>query len=1240
MTTAVFTNLGSTIGSNIGSTVLRNVGLNNIPILSGLARGQFRRAGSFIGGKITEAIFGVREENKIRGPRLTDLTIQTSTYGDVIPIVFGRVKLAGNIIWARPVKEIAVTTEVSGGGKGGTLSPVRRTETRFQYKSTFAICLCEGEIANIERVWADNELVNLADLCASYSLYKGDETQLPDPIIESFEGINKTPSYRGLAYIVFEDFDITSFGNRIPNLSFEVNRPIKGSFNGVQSVEELVTGVNIIPGSGEFVYDTTIQTKVYGVFVNDTFIQRGGSDVVNMNNSEKKADILISIDQLESSFPNLEWVSIVCAWFASSLDANTTTIEPRVEYISNTITQPDLWSVGSYNRNNTIQATLDTNGNPIYGGTPSDQSILRLVTELKSRGYKVMFYPMVFVDQIDKPWRGNLTTSAANIPNFFTKTKGYNEFILHYANLLEDEVDAFIIGSEMKDLTKVQNGSNAFLAVNEFVSLAASVKTIMGSTTKLTYAADWSEYHSVNGWYNMDPLWASPNIDMIGIDAYFPLTDRSQDGIYNLQEVIDGWTNGEGYDWYYTDPERTNQASLSAPYAWKNIEYWWSHTHTNPNSVVTSWVPESKKIWFTEFGFPSVDGATNQPNVFYNPESVSGALPYHSQGLNDFTAQRLGIEATLLKWQASDMVEEKLLWTWDGRPYPFWPDLNNVWGDGKLWSKGHWVNGKLGGASLTGIVAELSGRVGIASEDIDVGDLQKIIDGYVLNTRISSSNAISKLTDAMFFSGVESDGILKFKLFGKEQEIEISEDDLIKSENESGLVISYIPETYLPSKVDVNFISRESNYLVSSTSDGRDSIIAKQIYENNIPMVLTGSKAKTIAEISLADIWAAKKNYNFSLPLNFIKLDIGDIVKLNRNNGDVENIKIEKITFSNNRINISGRSFEKTIFGFTDYDDYQGSSTTTIPPLIETTAEIMDISSLPGDDLNKAYIRFAVSGGNDNWIGAEIFYSVTDSNYQSLGAVQSPAVMGNSINAISDANSFIWDEGNELEVFLLNGELASTTNSDVLNGSNIALLGNEIIQFRTAEFIAENHYKLKGLLRGRLGTENKTSGHVAGERFILLNNLILRAELPKALIGSSVNFKVVSFGQGINDVAPIVITYKGQNLIPYALAHFEAIKQVSGDIDFSWIRRSREFSAWRDYVDMPLSEATEKYNISILNNTDQVVREIEVTASAFSYTASMQTTDFGSSQTTVKAKLYQISENVGIGTELQKTFNF
>ena len=76
-------------------------------------------------------------------------------------------------------------------------------------------------------------------------------------------------------------------------------------------------------------------------------------------------------------------------------------------------------------------------GAPQYGGTPDDASILRYLDELKNRGYKIVFYPILFMDVAGKPWRGDLTGSTSAVHNFFTKTSGYNDFINHYADLVK-----------------------------------------------------------------------------------------------------------------------------------------------------------------------------------------------------------------------------------------------------------------------------------------------------------------------------------------------------------------------------------------------------------------------------------------------------------------------------------------------------------------------------------------------------------------------------------------------------------------------------------------------------------------------------------------------------------------------------------------------------------------------------------------------------------------------------------
>src|SRR5690606_22637979 len=138
----------------------------------------------------------------------------------------------------------------------------------------------------------------------------------------------------------------------------------------------------------------------------------------------------------------------------------------------------------------------------------------------------------------------------------------------------------------------------------------------------------------------------------------------------------------------------------------------------------TSWTAKMKPVWFTEFGFPSVDGAANQPNVFYDPTSSESYYPRGSKGRVDFQAQREALNATLdyLEERSQEagnanLVPRRFLWTWDARPFSFWPDLEGVWQDSILWATGHWVQGKLGNSTLGAIVGELLQAAGLTASD-------------------------------------------------------------------------------------------------------------------------------------------------------------------------------------------------------------------------------------------------------------------------------------------------------------------------------------------------------------------------------------------------------------------------------------------------------------------------------------------------------------------------------------------
>ncbi len=192
-----------------------------------------RLAGALAGAVIDRALFGARPPD---GPRLKELDVLSSTEGSPIPRVYGRMRVAGQVIWAAKLTEHAS----GGGGKG---SPRPRT---YSYTADVAVGLCEGPIAAIGGIWADGKELDQKGL--TIRLHRGTEDQPADPLILAKEGAGEAPAYRGLAYVVFEQLPLDAFGSRIPQLTFEVVRP-------VGRLETMVRSLVVIPGATEFGYE-------------------------------------------------------------------------------------------------------------------------------------------------------------------------------------------------------------------------------------------------------------------------------------------------------------------------------------------------------------------------------------------------------------------------------------------------------------------------------------------------------------------------------------------------------------------------------------------------------------------------------------------------------------------------------------------------------------------------------------------------------------------------------------------------------------------------------------------------------------------------------------------------------------------------------------------------------------------------------------------------------------------------
>lgn len=1224
MASIVLGTVGRTIGNTVGGPV-------------GAVIGQ--RAGQFLGGLVDQKLGGgSTRKRQIEGARLEELAVQTSTYGRVIPCGYGTVRVAGNIIWGRPIKEMqsttTTTTTTSAGGKGGGIggggggsSTSETTEITYSYYATLAVAVCEGPIVSIDRIWADAKLLSLGQY--TIRIYTGTESQLPDPLIESYEG--GATAHRGLAYVVFEDFPLAEFGNRIPNFTFEFTRKVGTAAPEGQTAEHLVTAAMLIPGSGEYVYDTVVQTKIVGENVGGQWVQRGNQVTLNMHNVRNVANVNLALDQLQQTFPNLEYVGVAVNWFASSLDAATAVVEPCVEFPNTTAVAPDAWSVAGFTRD-TARVIHYDGAAPRYGGTPSDSSVLHLLQALSARGLKVMFYPMLLVDVPGKPWRGHMSCSAGQVAAFFTKSNGYNTFIMHYAALTTGWVHAFVIGSELKGLTGISSSAGVYPAVNQLVNLAIAVQGVM-PVAKIGYAADWSEYHHTDGgWYNLDTLWGSWAIDFVGIDAYFPLTDAPQEQV-DKEAIRAGWTSGEGYEWYYTDEARTAKAALAPAYAWKNIDWWWNHSHVNPDGNVTAWVPGSKKIWFTEYGFASVDGTTNQPNVFVDPTSVDSGFPRFSKARADFAVQRAAIEATELEWAGSGMVEHKFLWTWDARPYPQWPDLLDIWADGRNWATGHWVQGKLGRVQLGGIVRDLLLRTGLAPGKVDCSELSDSVDGFLLYQRGTVREALEQLMMAYPFDMVETNGVLKARKRGRPLTLSFTKDDCLpSSENEQKLTIEIRREQELdmPAEVEVIYLNRLNGYNAGAQRASKLGTSALSKHALRVSIVLSDQQAKLVAERFMATRWMERNRFFFQLPMRYAVLEPGDVIRCE--DGSVPyTMRIENVQMGKPGI-VRIEAVEDDLQLYASYIAPAIAQVveSTPSPLGKTAYAVFDMPALPGENAAQARIRVALAGLAANWPGGSL-YQMRSSGDVMLVRNGLPTALGKTLAAPGNAEPQRIDEVNSIDVsFYGDVSLSNASLADVLNGANAAIVGGEIIQFMQAEPLGAHVYRLRRLLRGRLGTEDHVGAHSAGEDFAMIDGSLYGFGLTPEQKGRGFDIAAATYGEAVTIDEATHFVPELRALMPYAPVHLRAERDSAGNISIRWVRRSRLHGEWQDYQDIPLGEDDERYDVEIWNGST-VVRRFRATMPEQAYSAAEQTADFGAAQTSLKVRVYQLSALVGRG---------
>jgi len=1083
--------------------------------------------GFSIGSALFGSLFAEDQSTTVEGPRIDDLSVQTSAFGKPIPIIYGGFRAAGNVIWMEnnQIKETK-NVETQEQGKGG---PSRsRTQITYTYSASFALSLCEGPIDGVRRVWADSVLIadnsDTATLETIYNgaildsptgdgsvsslggagepgefgrlvLYKGTKDQQPNPRIQADQP--DTPAYRGVAYIVFEDLELERFGNRLPQITVEV----------------------MVGGDGQLLrfFDLATTFEGSGFEVEEGVVRQ----IENINIVASDSDNVVgTLSSYELAHYKLEGGSEI---YRERVPLNTNKQEddrPVIEKIVNSASVMHTIPNRSH---------YDIENAWILDGVITDPM-------------KFVFEP---IDQKDEEFTGNPEDLASTVLESGCYVDGYIYGVSEYNP--PDE------GSNQLFLGKWRSPDNPNRVTGAILS-----SELQAYATKYTYEAEFGEtslfgLHSIE---NDGQLYVSRNSVVVMVDM-----------------------------------QDDNLAPLKS----------WS-------------IPNLKGLrQFAIFGNLLLGvndslGGSNQDFLSVWRLNDDGTSTHVGDGGESVTFVRGPVKVS----SRLALVGDKLV-----ALGPFFGQ------DGIL---------------LADILDDLCGRAGISP---NTGSIISTCKGYAVTRSMSVSSAIGALRPVYRFDGVEVNYTLEFKPRElsairtlTEQDIGVTEpgtDPLILSQERT-------PDVFLPRRIRIKYIDQDRDYEQGTQYAGRIVTNSEEIKDIDAAVVMVADEAAKTADIVLKELWTRRQSYQFNVSMNHVDLMPGDVVNLETDEVNTT-VRIQSIDDG-----IPGiRKIEGVVDGAFIYSsNSEGEAGGAIAPAVPrnpgpTQLALLDIPMLRDSDDNTG-LYIAAGDMLDGWGGANVFETDFTNSFNQIIAFFDSTIIGSVQGQLEDAQlTTTWDESQSITVAIPKGSLESKNEDEVLSGQNLAAIkavdGWELIQFVNVADNGNGTFTLSKLLRGRLGTEWATNRHSDGARFVLIKSdgSIRRHGKNIASIGEKLGYKAVSFGLGFSDAKLKTLDFESVGQKPWSPVHIEGTRDGSDNLDITWVRRARYGGEWRSGFDIPNTEATEEYEIDILDGSGNVVRTLTSTATSVTYTASDQTTDFGSTQSSIDVKIYQMSNVVGRG---------
>ncbi len=1153
----------------------------------GSAVGLGWQAGWLAGSAIGSLLFPARGQNiTTEGPRLGDLTISSSAYGASIPIGYGTLRMAGNMIWSSGIREQQNVTRTRSGGKGG--GAPTQTSVSYAYFASFALSFGEAPAEDVLRIWADGKLIydrtgsspDVARANLRFRFHAGSETQLPDPLIEAHVGAGRAPAHRGLCVIVFEDLALADYGNRIPNITAEITYK-RTDQKPWQLIDFITGGEGGVLGGyqiGELAVDWR---RGYGYFLT-TGSDPQGAGIRRFSLRTMAEDRQVRMTDVTSVSPNNFPGTLFCGEDGHVyVVTGSSNSRPILRIEPNALKEVSRFgSTSSGLTNSTIRFVATSWMGMISAYGPSGRADFLLTGSVQDD------VGLVRADGMSYVWGAGQRVTEFRVRGVVGGAVG------------EGFGEGWILGSG----TGTNHASLGLyrLKVSAQAAHDAAAGQSLGVTFEKVAAFTVADIESgATGFHSSAGALTYDATDDSVIFQVRMSNAGSAGTIYTIKWRADtgsGAGAGSGIVWKTPVPIQINYEGPFFGQSRLRGQRWTLMRSARVIQLDTATgaivLDETWPSQVSELGAQVYDAVTDTH------------LVRASNGWARLFLNRGGGEGEALSSIVADLCGRAGL------------------------SPGDIDTGDLG-VSVPGYV--------IARQMSVRGAIEPLARGFFFDAAESDDMLRFRTRGREPVATIPAEQLLALDTRTGEswrerrtQEVELPERVSVAFMDRER---DYVQGVQSEKRASLPLAAMHSRHQTSL----------------ELALALDATTAKRIAARTLYSAWVERSAYETELACDWLRLDPTDVVDVVLASGSIFRTRIARIDVGAD-FTLAVKGVSETAASYVSSVIADGGSGVPVQTISANAATRLILPDLPllrdmddtGGAGSRVYYLMAGFGG-PGWPGAALYASADGSTWAQVGRALSEAAWGATANALGAPRSpFGTDEDNALRVFMTTGgeRFESVTQEALVNGANAALVLKangepEIIQFRDVALNPDGSYTLTGLLRGRRGTDVFVDGHAAGELFVLIDPDDVET-LVTALgdLGLSRSWRAVGFGTLFEDAETVVQSQTGRDIKPYAPWNVQAALTGSpADITLSWVRRTRIGGELKDGTGLvPLGEASEAYEVDILDGPGGAVKRTLTSATpSVVYANADILADFGAAPAALSVAVYQMSAVAGRG---------